>query len=93
MPDPSPWPPVISAAITGFLTGGALLFQTRMNNKRDQTRLRAETQDKERDRVRAAEIRAADDLFRARSEWMTAYHSSYIKLILPRFSGLFRYAA
>lgn len=80
MADPSPWPSVISAALTGLLTGGALLIQTGMTSKRDEKRLRAEADEKDKDRRRAAEDRQSDNLFKARSEWLAAFHSYYLQI-------------
>lgn len=80
MADPSPWPSVIAAAVTGLLTGGGLLIQTHMTTKRDERRLKAEAEEKDKDRRREAEDREAENLFKARAEWIAAFHSYYMKI-------------
>jgi len=42
--------------------------------------MRAEADEKDEDRQRAAEDRQSDSLFKARSEWLAAFHSSYLKI-------------
>jgi hypothetical protein len=76
--DPSPWPSVISASVTGVLTGGALLVQTWMTTKRDGKRLEAEALADENNRRHALADRQSESLFKARSDWMAAFHSYYV---------------
>jgi hypothetical protein len=81
-PDPSisAWTPAFASAITGVLTGGALLLQTRMSNERDAKRLAAEAKEREIDRLRADKGHEAGQLLKARSQWMAAYQTYYGKV-------------